>query len=149
MTESPDVLTVGHWENTRGGVWRWVPDAPELHDLIACPRCLAKMTEPCRLPSGGPCVPHRSRLVGAVCQCGQPLAPKCRLCDSCRASARRASWRAYKERLRVNLNAELSTGSVDRALALVRNDSDNEARPITRSNGRRPLTQLDLTEKGA
>ena len=143
MNESPDVLTVGHWENTRGGVWRWVPDAPELRNLIACPRCFATMTEPCRLPSGVPCMPHRARLVGAVCQCGQPLAPKCRLCDSCRSTARRASWRAYKAR-------RLSTGLVDKGLVLVKDDSQNEARPITRSNGRRPLTtQLDLTEKGA
>lgn len=55
-----------------------------IHDLIACPTCHARLDESCRTPSGHTTTEHGSRLAGRRCPCGMALAPRRRLCDLCR-----------------------------------------------------------------
>lgn len=108
MTYEQTALTGGHWE-VRGLIQRWVPDTAPICDLIACPKCLAKMTERCRGANGRASRAHAVRLVAPLCPCGSPLPAYCRLCERCQIVARRASWVAYNKR---RLNAAKTKGAV-------------------------------------
>lgn len=62
--ESPAVLDAGTWV-PRGLVRIWRPTPafdPRVRNLIACPVCLALLSEPC---------PHDERLIGRRCPCGE------------------------------------------------------------------------------
>lgn len=71
-----------------------------VHDLIACPTCRARMDEGCRTKSGRRTTPHGSRLVAKVCICGGKIDYHRKLCDSCRDAALRESKRDYARRAR-------------------------------------------------
>ena len=72
--ESPSVLSDsdGEWART-GLLWHWKP-ARKIADLIACPVCLAKITELCKTPNGWAAAEHEERLVSVRCSCGNPMA---------------------------------------------------------------------------
>jgi hypothetical protein len=97
----------------RGRVLRWVPrrhiptlKRDDLHRLVACPTCHARVDETCR--SDGTRAdgarprrtPHLSRLAPRLCACGARLEWKRKVCDWCRDEANRANKRDYMRRLR-------------------------------------------------
>ena len=105
MSESPDVLTVGHWENTRGGVWRWVPGPTPLvapkpipTNLVACPYCRAKVSQSCKSSGGNSVAPHSVRLAARLCPCGDIPAPRRRYCEPCRLAARALTYQLREMR---------------------------------------------------
>lgn len=61
--------------------------------LIACPTCHAHMDDLCRTTTGRHRQPHASRLVAKRCGCGEALEHHKKLCDGCRAAARRENAR--------------------------------------------------------
>lgn len=90
--EAEQALTNGQWVG--GLVKRWQPNPVELkperrvnpHDLIACPKCLARMDERCKRADGTPRRgSHESRLVKRVCACGEPVRHVEPMCGFCRA----------------------------------------------------------------
>lgn len=101
LNESPVTLHGGEWVR-RGLIRVWVPrDEPEVEevedhplnvhtlrrgDLIACPTCKARLSEPCLRANGERAGnPHRTRLAPRSCPCGGWLPPTGeRLCLSCR-----------------------------------------------------------------
>lgn len=105
---SAAVLTEGRWV-VRGGIAHWsdAPEVAEVRDLkakpkrrrldvgtlIACPRCRAKVTETCKTTGGNPTAEHAERLVSRRCPCGERVAWKKQLCEPCRASARKQTYR--------------------------------------------------------
>lgn len=102
-------LTGGAWV-AQGGIQRWVPGAEPVAEpvaeviaydsLIACPTCHARAHETCRTESGHTTTPHGSRLIGRLCICGEPLAPRRRYCDPCRDETDRRNKRESSRRTR-------------------------------------------------
>lgn len=114
----PVALVGGSWKPVRG-VLRWVPDAEtvardeleELRqrtrrgkkptsggDLVACPTCLARLSETCKTRGGNPTNPHRERLASRRCVCGDLLAPRKVYCEPCRQRARKNTYRSREVR---------------------------------------------------
>jgi hypothetical protein len=99
-------LTDGEWRNV-GGIQRWVSTKPrrrdiDVHDLIACPTCFARVDETCRTRGGNVTGPHGSRLAPRLCSCGGRLKHQRRMCDACAHEATRISKRDYLRRRRAN-----------------------------------------------
>lgn len=107
-TRDDIALTDGRWVNVRG-VMRWVPGEPEaprerprlvrplltpadVAQMIACPRCLARVCEPCRTRTGNSTT-HTERLIPRRCLCGEPLRARKTLCEPCRELSRQDTYR--------------------------------------------------------
>jgi hypothetical protein len=110
---APDALTDGAWLPDDHATLRWVAKAApapvrrdDLHRLIACPTCHAKVDETCRSDGGRGDgarprrTPHLSRLAPRLCGCGEALGWKRKVCDTCRDALNRANKRDYMRRLR-------------------------------------------------
>jgi hypothetical protein len=86
------------WSTTPIDLRIWVPD-PEVvasvPEVVACPTCLALVTEPCRTTTGRQRKDHDTRLVPRRCKCGGELPPRRRYCAPCALESRRATWRKY------------------------------------------------------
>lgn len=109
LPESPSVLAGGSWQPGRWGVQVWIPHTTSevvarggTGWMIACPTCRAKVNQTCTTISGHTRNMHKSRLAPRLCDCGELLAWKRRLCDNCREAATRESKRirAPKDRER-------------------------------------------------
>lgn len=110
--EADVALVGGAWQPDRTTVLRWTPeDAPnppmrdDVHLLIACPTCRAKVDETCKAQGRADgtrarSIPHRGRLAPRLCRCGSRLAWKRQLCDACRVVVNRANKRDYMRRQR-------------------------------------------------
>ncbi|WP_425490171.1 zinc finger domain-containing protein [Nocardioides soli] len=61
--------------------------------MIACPTCRARVDQMCRTTTGRTRSPHPTRLVIKRCPCGEPINPGRKVCDDCRAEARRINGR--------------------------------------------------------
>lgn len=115
MKADDTALEGGRWV-LRGNIQVWVPEDPfawglvrterKLADLIACPSCHAKVTEPCRTSSGHTTTPHSCRLTGRLCECGATLTSQRRMCDPCRDDSLRVSKRDYLRRRRAAVRQE-------------------------------------------
>ena len=70
-----------------------------VHDLIACPTCHARVDQPCRSASGHTTT-HSNRLAPRLCPCGMTLKPRRTLCDWCATQSIKATKRAYARRKR-------------------------------------------------
>lgn len=91
--ESPETLDDGAWV-LRGlvKVWQPTPEPPappapkwvSVHDLIACPRCMARVDEPCRNRSARAAA-HPERLAPRLCSCGELVKHNARQCAPCRS----------------------------------------------------------------
>lgn len=82
------------------------PPLVDVHQLIACPTCRARVDETCKSATGHRTTPHASRLAPRLCPCGASLAPRRRLCDPCAAKALRVSKRDYLRRRRAAQRAQ-------------------------------------------
>lgn len=74
--------------------------AVNVHRLVACPTCLARMDETCKTPSGQVTAEHGSRLVSRVCSCGGPVKPRHHYCDTCGPRALQVSKNDHGRRRR-------------------------------------------------
>ena len=99
---STDILANGEWVR-RGLVWHWranpaatnepsveLKEVPDYlpRDLIACPKCFARMDESCKTDGGWS---HTTRLVKRVCSCGGTVRPREPMCGWCRAEMTRSA----------------------------------------------------------
>lgn len=94
-------LTGGRWVNVRG-VMRWEQNeaakVETVADLVACPTCGAKLSEPCRTGSGN-ATRHVDRVLPRRCPCGNPMQPGSFFCTSeCRSQARAATYERREKR---------------------------------------------------
>ncbi|MDB5716491.1 MAG: hypothetical protein JWO15_3888 [Sphingomonadales bacterium] len=98
-------LTGGRWVPA-DGIMRWVetpveaPTPINLHALIACPTCRARVDQTCRTRSGHTTTPHQSRLAPRLCQCGALLDWRRRYCEPCAVEAVRVIKRESQRRIR-------------------------------------------------
>lgn len=94
-----DGLPEGRWMRNTWGVLVFVeiePPPEPITDqarLRACPTCHAHISELCRTRTGRHREAHASRLVTKQCVCGAPLDWRRKMCDTCRAEARRINGR--------------------------------------------------------
>lgn len=81
-----------------------IPRPEKVRDLIACPTCHAKAWQSCRTPSGNRLSrPHKDRLVGRLCPCGEKPKPNATYCEPCalahdRTNHRNAMAKQYAKR---------------------------------------------------
>jgi hypothetical protein len=100
-------LAGGKWVPRRG-VLVWTPDskgnrrAINVHDLIACPTCRARVDEVCRTETGHSTKPHASRLAPRLCPCGANVRPQATYCHDCAREEMRRSKRDYLRRRRAD-----------------------------------------------
>lgn len=116
-------LTDGRWV-PRGAILEWEPGeltpagsmpAPEplptltpadVAKMIACPVCLARVDQMCRTTTGRHRAPHPARLVIKRCPCGEPIKAGRKVCDDCRAEARRVNARIGMRNTRARRRAQ-------------------------------------------
>lgn len=77
-------------------------------DLIACPTCHAKVSELCKTRTGRHRQEHASRLVPRRCHCGGAVGPGKKMCDLCRAEARRENGRIGMQNTRARRRLEVA-----------------------------------------
>lgn len=61
--------------------------------MIACPVCRVRVTEMCRTTTGRTRADHVTRILPRRCTCGDVLQVGKKLCNRCRAQARRENGR--------------------------------------------------------
>lgn len=93
-----DELTGGRWVPVRG-IQRWQPD-PITIEPVACEDCGARLSEPCRAPTGKARVPHLGRIMR--CVCGANRKSRRTYCDDCHVEASRANWRGAMTKRRAS-----------------------------------------------
>jgi hypothetical protein len=105
MLPTAAALADGTWRSV-GGIQRWAADNPpdpqpiDLHALIACPTCRARVDECCRTTSGHTTAEHGSRLVSRRCPCGERPGWNRMYCEPCAKRSEMKSKRDHLRRLR-------------------------------------------------